>query len=72
MNPNELLAKLPDRDRLILTMRFALGGGTPMTLQAIGEKLNISRGRVRQLQNIALRRLKRAIQLEEASQAGES
>jgi len=65
MTPNDLIAQLPDRDRLILTMRFALNGGTPMTLQAIGEELNISRERVRQLQNIALRRLKRANQLAE-------
>jgi RNA polymerase primary sigma factor len=56
----ELMTKLDDRERLILTQRFGLtGSGKEQTLEQIGAKLGITRERVRQIQNIALRKLRK-------------
>ncbi len=53
------LNEIGDRERMILEMRYGLTGGTPMTLQEIGEKLKLSRERVRQLEERAVLRLRR-------------
>lgn len=49
---------LPVREREIIDARFGLSGDAPMTLEEIGEGFGISRERVRQLQNVALERLR--------------
>ena len=54
----DAVAALPSRERYILDARFGLDGGAPQTLEEIGEGANISRERVRQLQNVALERLR--------------
>jgi RNA polymerase sigma factor (sigma-70 family) len=54
----EVMADLPDREKLILKMRFGLDGEDPSTLSEVGEILAVSAERVRQLQEAALRRLK--------------
>ncbi len=51
------LATLPKREGEILRMRFGFSG-EPMTLQEIGERMNLSRERIRQLEKQALRRLR--------------
>lgn len=55
----EAVSTLPPRERKILELRFGLGGGRPYTLEEIGLEFDISRERVRQLQNVALGRLRR-------------
>ncbi len=45
------------RDAEILRMRYGLGGAGPMTLKEIGDKVNLSRERIRQIENEALRKL---------------
>ncbi|MGA7669234.1 MAG: sigma-70 family RNA polymerase sigma factor [Nitrolancea sp.] len=55
----EVLECLNPRQRLVLQLRFGLGNGTPHTLAEVGTQLNISRERVRQLENEALRKLRR-------------
>lgn len=52
------VATLPARERAIIDARFGLGGGEPKTLEDIGKEFGISRERVRQLQNVALDRLR--------------
>jgi RNA polymerase primary sigma factor len=52
-----LLASLEERDAKILRMRYGLDNGDPMTLKEIGEKVNLSRERVRQIENEALKKL---------------
>ncbi len=53
-----MVESLPSpRDRAVLTQRLALDGDAPLTLQSIGERMGISRERVRQLQDRALERL---------------
>lgn len=49
---------LPPREKKILEMRFGLSGHDPYTLEDIGKEFGISRERVRQLQNVALSRLR--------------
>jgi RNA polymerase primary sigma factor len=54
---SKLLKGVGKREATILRMRFGLDDGDSMTLQQIGEKLNISRERVRQIEKEALRKL---------------
>ncbi len=55
----EAVQTLPSRERKILELRFGLGDNRPYTLEEIGAEFDISRERVRQLQNIALSRLRK-------------
>ncbi len=52
-----VLQDLPDNERTVITLRFGLSGETPMTLEAIGQRLGVSRERIRQIESAALRRL---------------
>jgi RNA polymerase sigma factor (sigma-70 family) len=51
------LGELPDRERQILAWRFGIGGDEPQSYAAIGERLGLSRERVRQLAERGLRHL---------------
>jgi len=56
-----LLASLPDRARKVLISRYGLGtDAEPMTLEAIGETYNITRERVRQIENYAFAAVRKA------------
>jgi len=61
----DLLAVLDDRERKIIDSRFGLDGGKPKTLEEVGKKFGVTRERIRQLQNIALLKLRRALQKKE-------
>ncbi|NCD23172.1 MAG: sigma-70 family RNA polymerase sigma factor [Spartobacteria bacterium] len=54
----EHIQTLNERERLILKRRFGLGGVAPESLEEVGARLNITRERVRQLQNQALATLR--------------
>jgi len=56
-----VLELLTRRERMIVDARFGLNGGEPRTLDAIGAELGITRERVRQLQNVAIEKLRTAI-----------
>ncbi len=56
----EMVEKLPARDAQVLRWRYGLEGPRPLTLAEIGEKLGLSRERVRQIELRALKRLKEA------------
>jgi RNA polymerase primary sigma factor len=51
------VAKLPDRERDVIALRFGLVGEGPSSLEAIGKQLGLTRERVRQIETEALRRL---------------
>lgn len=53
-----LLDRLTEKERYVIEMRFCLTGKKSMTLQEVGEKLQLTRERIRQIQNIALRKIK--------------
>ena len=54
----ELLETLPHREALVLRLRYGLESGEVHTLKEIGEKMGITRERVRQIEAQALRRLR--------------
>src|SRR5499426_1324637 len=60
-----LLYVLDDRERKIIFSRFGLDGGKPKTLEEVGKKFGVTRERIRQLQNIALSKLRRALSKKE-------
>jgi RNA polymerase primary sigma factor len=55
-----LLAKLSQRERYVLERRYGLDGRGGTTLGKIGEEIGVTRERVRQIQNTALRKLRAA------------
>src|SRR5215210_6090973 len=57
----DLLHVLDERERKIIFSRFGLDGGKPKTLEEVGKKFGVTRERIRQLQNIALSKLRRAL-----------
>lgn len=52
------LADLPDRERLVIQLRYGLEGEEPLTLAEVGERLGITRERARQLEMQALERMR--------------
>src|SRR5213592_3754232 len=56
-----LLEVLDPREKKIISQRFGLDGGKPKTLEDVGKDFGITRERIRQLQNIALAKLRRAL-----------
>ena len=56
-----LLKVLDPRERKIISQRFGLDGGKPKTLEGVSKDFGITRERIRQLQNIALAKLRRAL-----------
>ncbi|MCS6966309.1 MAG: RNA polymerase sigma factor RpoD/SigA [Candidatus Kapabacteria bacterium] len=60
-----LLNRLPKREAEILRFSFGLDGYPQLTMEEIGEKFNLTRERVRQIREKALRRLKHMRQVQE-------
>jgi RNA polymerase primary sigma factor len=56
-----LIALLDSREKKIISQRFGLDGGQPKTLEDVGKDFGVTRERIRQLQNIALAKLRRAL-----------
>jgi RNA polymerase primary sigma factor len=54
-----LMKTLSAREANILRARFGLDGGPQKTLEEVAEQCGVTRERVRQLQNVALRKLRR-------------
>ncbi len=52
------LGTLTERERLILSLYFGLGGDEPMTLEDIGKRLKLTRERIRQIKEKAIQRLR--------------
>jgi RNA polymerase primary sigma factor len=62
---NGLLEVLDDREKKIISHRFGLGGGNPKTLENVAKNFGITRERIRQLQNVALAKMRRALSKKE-------
>jgi RNA polymerase primary sigma factor len=56
-NVDDVLLKLSPREREILKMRFGIGYEKPSTLKEVGDKLNLTRERIRQIEKNALYKL---------------
>lgn len=64
----DLVKTLNAREAEILRCRFGLDGGKEKTLEEVGHKFGVTRERIRQLQNIALAKLRKMIEKFEAQQ----
>jgi RNA polymerase primary sigma factor len=58
---------LVPREAEILTLRFGLDGQSPRTLEQVGKRFKVTRERVRQIQEIALRKLRRRVEASEST-----
>ncbi|HEX4107934.1 MAG TPA: sigma-70 family RNA polymerase sigma factor [Solirubrobacteraceae bacterium] len=56
-NVVRVLAALPRREREVIELRYGLTGGRPCTLEEVGRAFNITRERVRQIENRTLKKL---------------
>jgi len=55
---HQVLAMLTPRERSVITLRYGIGDGRSRTLLEIGKELGISRERVRQLEVVALKKMR--------------
>jgi RNA polymerase primary sigma factor len=58
----DMVKHLDTREATILRYRFGLDGGSEKTLEEVGEKFGVTRERIRQIQNLALKKLRRMIE----------
>jgi RNA polymerase primary sigma factor len=63
----DMVEHLDEREATILRFRFGLDGGTEKTLEEVGVKFGVTRERVRQIQNLALKKLRKMIEKLESS-----
>jgi RNA polymerase primary sigma factor len=63
----DMVKHLDMREATILRYRFGLDGGSERTLEEVGKKFGVTRERVRQIQNLALKKLRRMIEKLERS-----
>ncbi len=62
----QVMTVLNERERTIICARFGIGGVEEKTLAQLGEEIGRTRERVRQLEEIALRKLRRALRKRES------
>ena len=65
----EMVKTLDNREATILRARFGLDGGQQKTLEEVGAKFGVTRERVRQIQNIALKKLRKMIEKMETTKS---
>jgi RNA polymerase primary sigma factor len=68
---NGMINSLDRREADILRMRFGLDGHDELTLEEVGKKFKVTRERVRQLQNLALQKIRRLMAKNEAQRSVE-
>jgi RNA polymerase primary sigma factor len=57
----DLVDHLDEREKKIINARFGLDGSDPITLEEVGVKFGVTRERIRQLQNSALSKMRKAL-----------
>lgn len=58
------LQVLPPAERKVIELRFGLGGGHPLTLEEVGQRLGVTREWIRQIESRAFRRLREAPEIQ--------
>ena len=53
-----ILSKLSSRERRVLELRYGLDGQHPRTLDEVGRTFNVTRERIRQIENQSLKKLR--------------
>jgi RNA polymerase primary sigma factor len=66
-----MISSLEPREAEIIKYRFGLDGYDELTLEEVGRKFKVTRERIRQLQNIALSKMRKAIARNEAQRSRE-
>jgi len=64
---NELLSKLDEREKYIMVHYYGIGGEMEMNLEEIGNNLNITKERVRQIKSKIFEKLRTDILLMESA-----
>ena len=59
MDIDQMISDLDAREARIIRLRFGLEGDAPLTLEEVGDMFGITRERVRQLQNMALSKMRK-------------
>ena len=54
----DLLGELSERERAVIVSRYGLGGEDPLTLDVLGKRHGVTRERIRQIEAIAIARLR--------------
>jgi len=65
-----VLATLPERERMIIELRYGFEDATEHTLQSIGDRLGLTRERVRQIESRALGRIRQALETSSSAPHG--
>jgi RNA polymerase primary sigma factor len=60
----DILGELEEKEALVLKLRFGLDDDRPRTLQEIGDRLQLTRERIRQIERKAMRKLSRSNKLQ--------
>lgn len=68
MQLDDLLEVLDERERKIIDARFGLTGQKPKTLEEVGKEFGVTRERIRQLENIALKKARKKLKKREEEQ----
>ncbi|MBW3624219.1 MAG: sigma-70 family RNA polymerase sigma factor [Armatimonadetes bacterium] len=55
-----ILERLTDREREVITLRYGLGGEEPKTLEEVGAQFNLTRERIRQIEDGAVKKIRAA------------
>lgn len=58
---NSVLDNMDPRESYIIRARYGLDGGVPMTLEEIGKEMGITRERVRQIESLAMKKLRTSV-----------
>ncbi len=66
-----MVASLDPREAEIIKLRFGLDGASELTLEEVGKRFKVTRERVRQLQNLALSKMRKAIAANETQRTVE-
>ncbi len=61
----EMIGELDEKEAVVIKLRFGLDDDRPRTLQEIGNMLNLSRERIRQIEQKAMRKLSRSQRLQQ-------
>ena len=69
-NVRKALDALPQREREVIEMRFGLTGGRPRTLEEVGRAFNVTRERIRQIENHTLKKLESLPEAQRLRDAG--
>jgi RNA polymerase primary sigma factor len=68
----EVLATLTGRESEILALRFGLEGGAPRTLEEVGAQIGVTRERIRQIQDQALKKLRSELERRDSPSGDET